>query len=109
MNTNEIISRGYVTYEDFGALGDGKTNDFEAIMNAHEFANENKLPVRGNSDKTYYISDTELDGVARRIIIKTDVDWCGAHFIIDDTERTNQTETIDALAIRFDKKGFVLC
>ena len=29
-----------VYYEDFGALGDGKTNDFLSIRAAHEFANE---------------------------------------------------------------------
>ncbi len=83
-------TKAYVTYEDFGALGDGRTNDFEAIMNAHAYANEHHLPVLGNPDKTYYISDTEKDGVARRIVICTDVDWQGAHFILDDTTLTHE-------------------
>jgi len=78
-------NKGYVIYEDFGAKGDGVTNDFEAILAAHNYANEQHLPVRANPEATYYISDTELDGVGRTIVIKTDVDWCGAHFIIDDT------------------------
>ena len=74
-----------VYYSDFGAVGDGVTNDFEALYNAHIYANENKLPVFGENGKTYYIETTEKDGVARSIPIQTDTDWCGAHFIIDDT------------------------
>ena len=31
----------YVRYEDFGAVGDGITNDFFAMKRAHNYANEN--------------------------------------------------------------------
>ena len=79
----------FVTYEEFGAVGDGKTNDFEAMMLAHQYANENKLPVKADGTKTYYISDTEKDEVARSIIIKTDTDFSGAQVIIDDTDITH--------------------
>ena len=37
----------FVCYDDFGAVGDGVTNDFFAIKAAHEYANEKGLPVRG--------------------------------------------------------------
>ena len=30
-----------VSYEDFGAVGDGVTDDFDAIARAHAYANEN--------------------------------------------------------------------
>lgn len=68
-----------VRYADFGAKGDGKTNDAAAIFQAHRYANEHKLPVRADDDATYFI------GEAKEIVpIMTDTDWGKAHFIIDD-------------------------
>ena len=69
-----------VYYEDFGAVGDGVTDDFEAIYNAHVYANDGGQKVLGNPDATYYIYDSN----SKTIPIKTDVDWRGANFIIDD-------------------------
>ena len=69
-----------VTYEAFGAKGDGKTNDHEAIRKAHEYANEHNLPVRASDTATYYIGD--MTGPA---VIRTDTHWGKAKFIIDDT------------------------
>ncbi len=71
----------YVTYEDFGAVGDGKTDDFAAIVAAHDHANANALPVITKSDAVYYIG-----GAARTAVIKTDTDWNTSRFIIDDTD-----------------------
>ncbi len=76
----------FVTYEQFGAVGDGVTEDFAAIKKAHDYANANGLTVKADGSKTYYICDTRIDGNAESIIIKTDTHWNGAHFIIDDTE-----------------------
>lgn len=45
MNENK-----YVTYEQFGAKGDGKTDDMPAIIAAHDYANENGLDVKANDD-----------------------------------------------------------
>ena len=83
------LDRDYVTYEDFGAVGDGKTEDFGAIYKTHEYANEYGLTVKGTPGKTYYIKDTTL-GTDEVFVakIKTNVDWCGANFIIDDTDLT---------------------
>ena len=36
----------FVTYEQFGAKGDGVTDDAAAIKAAHDYANEQNLPVR---------------------------------------------------------------
>ena len=80
-----MSEKKFVTYEEFGAVGDGVTNDFPAIKAAHDFANENGLTVKAESGKTYYISDTRINGVVEAAIIKTDVIWTGAGFIIDDT------------------------
>ena len=86
-NINFELDRDYVTYEDFGAVGDGKTEDFEAIYKTHEYANAHKLTVKGTPGKNYYIRDTKFGtDEVHTAIIKTDVDWCGAHFTIDDTE-----------------------
>ena len=69
-----------VCYEDFGAAGDGIQNDADAIRAAHAYANEKGLKVVVDSTKTYYIPKIE-----KEIIIKTDVDFGTAEFIIDDT------------------------
>ena len=70
----------FVTYEEFGAKGDGETNDFEYIRDAHNYANLCGQTVIGNKDATYYISETR----GAIITIKTNVNWNGAKFIIDD-------------------------
>ena len=69
----------YVTYEQFGALGDGRTDDLDAIIAAHAYANEHRLPVKAKDDATYYIGGKE-----KKIVIKTSTDFGKAHFIIDD-------------------------
>ena len=90
------LGRDYVTYEDFGAVGDGKTEDFEAIYKAHEYANAHGLAVKGTPGKTYYIRDTKLGTDTVHIAkIRTNVDWCGAHFIIDDTDLTVRKDMYD--------------
>jgi hypothetical protein len=37
-----------VEYADFGAKGDGTTDDIESILAAHAFANEHRLPVKAD-------------------------------------------------------------
>lgn len=77
-------NKAFVRYKDFGAVGDGITNDFFAIRKAHEYANDKGLPVLAEAGKVYLIGNMEEDGVARTIPIKTNTDWRGAHFIFDD-------------------------
>ena len=83
----------YVTYEEFGAVGDGVHEDYEAIWRAHEYANANGLPVKAHDGATYYIRDPRIDGEIKSAIIKTDVDWGSAKFIIDDSEIKYGEET----------------
>ena len=78
--------KNYVSYEDFGAVGDGVANDFFAMKAAHEYANQYGLPVRADGARTYRISNTETDGVASSITVMTDTDFCGATVIFDDTD-----------------------
>ncbi len=70
-----------VYYSDFGAMGDGKTDDMAAIAATHAFANEFGLAVRANAGATYYIGSWDETAV-----IKTNTDWTDASFIIDDRE-----------------------
>lgn len=88
-------SLGFITYEMFGAKGDGVSDDYDAIVLAHEAANEQNLPVKAKKGATYYIGHmgffkkTVNDGKTRKLadgaVIKTPVDWTDATFVIDDT------------------------
>ena len=80
------IFADYVTYEDFGAVGDGETDDFEAIVKTHEYANANGLSVFANEIATYYIGGADMTAC-----IMTDTDWSTARFIIDDTQVENRS------------------
>lgn len=71
----------FVSYADFGAVGDGETDDFGALSATHVYANEKSLPVKATEGAVYYIGESS---VGRHIDIKTDTDWTGAKFIIDD-------------------------
>ncbi len=79
----------FVTYEQFGAVGDGKTDDFAAIVATHAYANENGMKVLANETATYYIS-----GKSKTARIMTDTDWSTARFIIDDTDVENRNSWI---------------
>ena len=83
-NIKKFKKNGLVHYSDLGAKGDGKTDDMDAIVATHAFANKYKLSVKADSRHTYYIS-----GKSRSAIIKTDTDFGTANFIIDDTNVQN--------------------
>ncbi len=84
---------GFITYEDFGAVGDGNTDDMEAIVKTHEYANANNLSVFADETATYYIG-----GASKTAYIKTDTDWSTARFIIDDTKVENRSSWIFNIA-----------
>jgi hypothetical protein len=78
-----------VTYEAFGATGDGVTDDLSAICKAHEHANQKGWPVRSKPGATYHLGQKALTA-----IIATDTDWGTSRFIIDDSkavEKSNQS------------------
>jgi len=78
-----------VRYRDFGAKGDGKTDDFEALASAHAHANEKGLPVVAEGGATYYIG-----GADRTIPILTNTDFGEARFLIDDTRLENHRANV---------------
>ncbi len=80
---------GLVRYSDFGARGDGKSDDIDAIAATHAFANLHGLPVKADDGATYYIGGKE-----RTAIVRTDTDFGAAAFIINDTEVQNRSASV---------------
>ncbi len=75
----DTVSRVY--YSSFGAKGDGFVDDYEAIYNAHVYANQCGQTVYADAGKTYYIHLFHNG----QIPVKTNVCLGDANFIIDDT------------------------
>ena len=78
LNISKHVST--VSYCKFGgAVGDGKTNDFLAMLKTHEYANLGGQKVIADEGKTFYISTTyrTVDGVstAMEIPVMTDCDF----------------------------------
>lgn len=82
-------AKGMVSYSSFGAKGDGKTDDIDAIAATHAVANQEGLSVKADENATYYIS-----GKDRPAVIQTDTDFGNASFIIDDTEVENRNSPV---------------
>ena len=88
MDTKKILC-----YEDFGALGDGVTDDFDAIIACHEEANRTGTPVKTKDGAIYYIG-----GENKSAIINTDVDFGKSKFIIDDRKLEKITSYVFIIA-----------
>lgn len=88
-DVKKLKSNGVVRYSDFGAKGDGKSDDMDAIIATHAFANQHALPVRADDAAAYYIG-----GKDRTAIIRTNTDFGTASFIIDDTNVENRMTNI---------------
>jgi hypothetical protein len=82
-------ANGLVRYSDFGARGDGKSDDIDAIAATHAFANQHGLPVKADDGATYYIG-----GKNRTAVIRTNTDFGKAAFIINDTAVQNRNANI---------------
>ncbi len=93
ISANTVKKSDYLTYEQFGAKGDGITDDFKAIIATHDEANKRDLPVKANDNGIYYIGPT-----IATVIVQTNVDFGKAKFIIDDrnvdNSRTNRSKNI---------------
>lgn len=70
-----------LAYEELGAVGDGVTDDWPAIVATHDCANRLDVPVRARDGATYYIGGRNLTAT-----VHTDVDFGTARFIVDDTD-----------------------
>jgi hypothetical protein len=88
-DVHKLKTNGFVRYSYFGARGDGKTDDIDAIAATHAFANQQGLPVKADEGAAYYIG-----GKNRTAVIRTDTDFGTAAFIIDDTGVQNLNTNI---------------
>lgn len=88
-DTTYLKASGLVHYSDFGAKGDGKTDDMDAIVATHAFANQQGLKVLADKGASYYIG-----GKKRTAIIQTDTDFGEANFIIDDTDVEDRNASV---------------
>jgi hypothetical protein len=88
-DVRKFKAKGLARYSDFGAIGDGKTDDIDAIAATHAFANLNDLSVEADKGASYYIS-----GKDRTAVIMTDTDFGTASFVIDDTDVENRNSHV---------------
>lgn len=84
-DVEKFKANGLVRYSDFGAKGDGKTDDADAIAATHAYANQQGLSVKADDGVNYYIG-----GKNRTAVIQTDTDFGTAAFIIDDIDVENR-------------------
>ena len=86
-----------VSYEAFGAVGDGVADDLSAIVEAHAFANAHGLSVKSRPDATYHLGRRALTA-----IISTDTDWSTSRFMVDDTDVENHRVSLFAVRSRLE-------
>lgn len=91
-NKRNVSADRPVSYEAFGAVGDGLADDLPAIVEAHAFANVHGLSVKTKPDATYHLGRRALTAV-----IATDTDWSTSKFIIDDTDVENHRASLFAV------------
>lgn len=95
----KILTKGWVSYSDFGAIGDGKSDDIEEIVAAHAFANQHNLSVKADDNATYYIGGKKLTAD-----IRTNTDFGTASFIIDDTNVEDRN--VHVFSVNSSKQSF---
>ena len=96
-NINDIMNDTIrISYDLFDIKGDGITNDYNGIKQAHDFVNDiylktgEKITIYADNSKSYYISVA-----IEPIDIITNVDFQNAHFILDDYIDLNNDDKND--------------
>lgn len=110
LNISKHVST--VSYCEFGgAKGDGKTNDFLAMLATHEYANLGGQKVIADAGKTFYISTTyrTVDGVSKAIEIPvmTDCDFGTQTHAAGDIDKISGLATDDPKLYR-DTPNFII-
>ncbi|RED48188.1 hypothetical protein [Seonamhaeicola aphaedonensis] len=96
-DSTALLNKTTLNYEDFGAIGNGKTDDILAIAATHTFANAHHKRVKAKDSATYYIS-----GKSHTVIIKTNTHFGNAAFIIDDTQVENRKTPVFLVQSNFE-------
>ena len=79
-----------IYYKDYGAVGDGITDDFFALKACHDYANQWGHTVNADPKATYYIG--KANGT-QSITVQTDTYWNGCTFIWDDSDIDKPSES----------------
>ena len=95
--------KAHINYELFGAKGDGIKNDIDAIIAAHSYANAHGLDVAARPGAVYRIGVT-----MRSAVIRTNTDWSGASFILDDRELVGRERNVSVFTVAADKSPYSL-
>ena len=95
----------YVYYSEFEAVGDGVTDDFNALMFTHTYANRCGIPVFADENAVYYIGKSSF---GRTVTVSTDVNFGNATFIIDDTYVTTSNRSFAVFNVASTKKMYTL-
>ena len=82
LNERMEAQRYFINVMEFGAVGDGVTDDSQALYNAHVYANQ-------ESKKVIYPKANYLIRGVGNIPIRTNVDFNGSKLIIDQTNLTS--------------------
>lgn len=90
-----------VFYSDFGVKQSENECCLDAIIAAHNYANQNQYKVFADYNGRYYISS-----YGKTAAIKTDVEWCNAKFTIDDSAVTPDHRFDWIFNICSDLKGY---
>ena len=77
---NYVNNRTYKLVEDFGAVGDGKTDDSNALNKAMDWSRKNKKPIY-LLDKKYYVSSSVKIGNAIVKSISNKPGFCDVMFL----------------------------
>lgn len=88
-----LLPDGHVSYRMFGARCDGKSDDGIAIKKAHEYANENRIPVVNLSGE-FWIRETRL------IPIQTNTSWGNSVFHIDESFNSPREPHFEVIPLR---------
>lgn len=93
-----------VFYSDFSVKQSENECCIDALIEAHNYANEKGYKVFADCDAKYYISS-----IGKTVVVKTDVEWGNAKFIIDDSavtveERLDWIFTISPTAEKYTVK-----
>ena len=87
----DTLKSGFVSVDDYGAKGDGETNDYQAFYDAAEVANELGLPLIADGTKSYAIAV----GDNSPITVRTDMNLNGATIVVKDTDGEKRLFMID--------------
>lgn len=107
----ELVDNGSVNFKQFGAKGDGTTNDYQAIANCCDYANDNHLLIE-NKIGNYYVDGSQItlatsvkneEGVT--FILGNSYTQYNSLFIYEHDSTTDVTSV--ALSTVFSSKGML--